>query len=214
MASAYFQMRRWVIFAWILTILFALLNLLVFGLCAVLMAGAARSYAIEKLSIYSILRLDFAVLWIDLRVEGHRFQCDSTLADSPVRLFPKITLSMPDGIGAWRGIELLRWLGALPVWWKQVLACISPFTLTSGSKLLESLSRVSIGGGIFAPAFCGSDRSGCNRVSAGHSNQEEIMLQVELKKILFHHKGLFTSSDCSGGLCSLLRRQRLRQQIM
>lgn len=23
-------------------------------------------------------------------------------------------LSMPDGIGAWRGIELLRWLGALP----------------------------------------------------------------------------------------------------
>mgnify|MGYP007060495332 FL=1 len=33
-----------------------------------------------------------------------------------------------------------------PVWWKQVLACISPFTLTSGSKLLESLSGVSIGG--------------------------------------------------------------------
>ena len=36
----------------------------------------------------ALLRLDFAVLWIDLRVKGHRFQRDSTLADSPVRLYP------------------------------------------------------------------------------------------------------------------------------
>ena len=103
-----------VIFAWILTILFALLNFLVFGLLCGFDGLEQPALCHRKLSIYSILRLDFAVLWIDLRVEGHRFQCDSTLADSPVRLFPKITLSMPDGIGAWRGIELLRWLGALP----------------------------------------------------------------------------------------------------
>ena len=57
---------------------------------------------------------DFAVLWSYLRAESHRFQCDSTLADSPVCLFPEITLSLPDWIGAWRGIELLRRLGALP----------------------------------------------------------------------------------------------------
>lgn len=68
----------------------------------------------RELSIYAILRLNFAVLWIDERVESHRFQCDSALTDFPVCLFPKITLPLPDGIGAWRSIELLHWLGALP----------------------------------------------------------------------------------------------------
>ncbi len=50
------------------------------------------------------------------------------------------------------------WLGALPVWWKQALSCISPFTLTSGSKLLKACPGEHRRG-IFAPAFCGSDRS-------------------------------------------------------
>ena len=39
-----------------------------------------------------------------------------------------------------------------PVWWKQVLACIS-IHLDQRSKLLESLSGVSIGRDISAPTF-------------------------------------------------------------
>ena len=50
------------------------------------------------------------------------------------------------GLGLGAALNYCAGWALSSVWWKQALACISPFTLTSGSKLLESLSGESIGG--------------------------------------------------------------------
>ena len=103
-----------VIFAWILTILFALLNLLVFGLLCGFEGWGSPLYAIESYQYtpFSGSILLFYGLICGLKAIG--FSVTALLLIFLSACISKITSTLPDGIGAWRGIKLLHWLGALP----------------------------------------------------------------------------------------------------
>lgn len=55
-------------------------------------------------------------------------------------LYPCLT-----GLGLGVALDYCAGWALSPGWWKQAFSWISPFTLTSGSKLLEGLSGMSIG---------------------------------------------------------------------
>ena len=135
-----------VIFAWILTILFALLNFLVFGLLCGFDGWSSPLYAIESYQYtpFSGSILLFYGLICGLKAIG--FSVTALLLILLSACFQKSLYPCLMGLGLGVALNYCAGWALSPVWWKQVLACISPFTLTSGSKLLESLSGVSIGG--------------------------------------------------------------------
>ncbi|MEY8576523.1 hypothetical protein AALD01_19735, partial [Oscillospiraceae bacterium 21-37] len=135
-----------VIFAWIPTILFALLNLLVFGLLCGFDGWGSPLYAIESYQYtpFSGSILLFYGLICGLKAIG--FSVTALLLILLSACFQKSLYPCLMGLGLGVALNYCTGWALSPVWWKQALSCISPFTLTSGSKLLESLSGVSIGG--------------------------------------------------------------------
>ena len=135
-----------VMFAWILTILFALSNLLVFGLLCGFEGWSSPLYAIESYQYtpFSGSILLFYGLMSGMKAIG--FSVTALLLIFLSACFQKSLYPCLMGLGLGVALNYCAGWALSPVWWKQVLACISPFTLTSGSKLLESLSGVSIGG--------------------------------------------------------------------
>ena len=135
-----------VIFAWILTILFALLNLLVFGLLCGFEGWGSPLYAIESYQYtpFSGSILLFYGLICGLKAIG--FSVTALLLILLSACFQKSLYPCLMGLGLGVVLNYCTGWALSPVWWKQALSCISPFTLTSGSNLLESLSGVSIGG--------------------------------------------------------------------
>ena len=135
-----------VMFAWILTILFALLNLLVFGLLCGFEGWSSPLYAIESYQYtpFSGSILLFYGLMSGLKAIG--FSVTALLLIFLSARFQKSLYPCLIGLGLGAALNYCTGWALSSVWWKQALSCISPFTLTSGSKLLESLSGVSIGG--------------------------------------------------------------------
>lgn len=135
-----------VIFAWILTALFALLNLLVFGLLCGFEGWSSPLYAIGS---YQYTPFSGSILLFYGVICGLKAIGFSVIALLLILLSACFQKSLyPCLIGLGLGVAsnyCAGWALSL-VWWKQCLSCISPFTLTSGSKLLESLYGVSIGG--------------------------------------------------------------------
>lgn len=135
-----------VIFAWILTALFALLNLLVFGLLCGFEGWSSPLYAIGG---YQYTPFSGSILLFYGVICGLKAIGFSVIALLLILLSACFQKSLyPCLIGLGLGVVsnyCAGWALSL-VWWKQCLSCISPFTLTSGSKLLESLYGVSIGG--------------------------------------------------------------------
>ena len=135
-----------VIFAWILTILFALLNLLVFGLLCGFEGWGSPLYAIESYQYtpFSGSILLFYGVVCGLKAIG--FSVTALLLILFSACFQKSLYPCLIGLGLGVALDYCAGWALSPGWWKQALSCISPFTLTSGSKLLEGLSGVSIGG--------------------------------------------------------------------
>lgn len=135
-----------VMFAWILTILFALSNLLVFGLLCGFEGWSSPLYAIESYQYtpFSGSILLFYGLMSGMKAIG--FSVTALLLIFLSACFQKSLYPCLIGLGLGAALNYCAGWALSSVWWKQALSCISPFTLTSASKLLESLSGVSIGG--------------------------------------------------------------------
>ena len=135
-----------VIFSWSITALFALFNLLIFGLLCGFEGWNSPLYAIESYrnTPFSGSVLMFYVLICGAKAIG--FSVTVLLLIFLSACFKKSMYPCLAGMGLCIILNYCSGWALSSVWWKQVLACISPFTLTNGNLLLERLLGVSFGG--------------------------------------------------------------------
>lgn len=128
-----------------MTFLFALLNLLVIGLLCGFDGWSSPLYAIKNYQYtpFSGSILLFYVIMCGVKAIG--FSAVALLLTFLSACFKKSLYPCLAGLGLSVVLDYCSGWALSSVWWKQVLSYISPFTLTSGSKLMESLSGVSIG---------------------------------------------------------------------
>ena len=135
-----------VLFTWGLTILFALLNLLVFGVLCGFEGWNSPLYAIESYQYtpFSGSILSFYGIVCGLKAVG--FGVAALFLTFLSACFQKSLYPCLAGLGLCIGLNYCAGWALSDSWWKQALSYTSPFTLTNGSRLLEDLSGIGVGG--------------------------------------------------------------------
>ncbi len=141
----FYKCESGIMFAWVLTILFALLNLLMFGLLCGFEGWNSPLYAIENYQYtpFSGSILLFYGIACGLKAIG--FSVTALLLVFLSACFQKSLYPCLIGLGMGVILNYCAGWSLSSVWWKQALSYISPFTLTKGSELMESLFGISIG---------------------------------------------------------------------
>lgn len=136
-----------ILFTSAMTILFSMANLLLFGLLCGFEGWNSPLYAIESYqnTPFTGSILLFYVLNVALKAIGFSIMALVLLFLSSC--FRKTLYPCLVGLGCGVVFGYFSGWAVSAIWWKQILAYISPITLTRGRCLLENLYGMNVGGG-------------------------------------------------------------------